>query len=174
MFTASAVYHRLSHREQVAAWTRPADHAAIFAAIAGTATPVIATTTSGRARFAALGATWSAAAAAAVGRARRIRSGRAGGGASYLVVAWGTAALLPALVSRHGAATALKLLAGGAVYSAGAAVLATRTPDPFPEVFGYHEVWHLLTLVGAALHFAAVRDVTRYSNPTPLTTPSTS
>ncbi len=51
------------------------------------------------------------------------------------------------------------IVAGGLAYTIGFPVLVTRRPDPWPTTFGYHEVWHLLTVVAAALHFAAVANV---------------
>ena len=57
----------------------------------------------------------------------------------------------------------LLIVAGGLVYSAGAAVYALRRPDPAPAVFGYHEVFHLLVIAGVAAHFLAI---SRYALPT--------
>ena len=48
------------------------------------------------------------------------------------------------------------IVAGGVTYTLGALVYALRRPDPFPRVFGFHEIWHLFVLGGSALHFAAV------------------
>jgi hemolysin III len=59
-------------------------------------------------------------------------------------------------VERARAWAVLLLVGGGAVYSLGAAVYALRRPDPVPAVFGYHEVFHALVIIAAALHFAAV------------------
>jgi hemolysin III len=53
------------------------------------------------------------------------------------------------------------ILAGGIVYTVGAVVYALKRPDPWPRVFGYHEVFHALTLVGALLHFAAIVKIVR-------------
>jgi hemolysin III len=58
------------------------------------------------------------------------------------------------------AATGL-VVAGGVIYSLGAAVYAARWPNPFPRVWGYHEIFHLLIIVAALLHFFAVRSVVR-------------
>jgi len=65
----------------------------------------------------------------------------------------------PELVGRLSAPTLLLLALGGAVYSAGALVYATKRPNPAPAVFGYHEVFHALTIVAAGMHFAAVASV---------------
>ena len=51
------------------------------------------------------------------------------------------------------------IVAGGVAYTVGFPVLLTHRPNPWPTTFGYHEVWHLLTVVAAVLHFAAVADV---------------
>lgn len=51
------------------------------------------------------------------------------------------------------------LVAGGVIYSLGAVVYAARWPDPAPEIFGYHEVFHAAVIVAAALHFGSVRAV---------------
>lgn len=65
----------------------------------------------------------------------------------------------PELVGRLSAPTLLLLALGGAVYSAGALVYATKRPNPAPAVFGYHEVFHALTIVAVGMYFAAVASV---------------
>jgi hemolysin III len=62
--------------------------------------------------------------------------------------------VLPALHDALGSGAIALLLAGGAAYTVGAAVYALRRPDPFPRVFGYHEVFHALVVVAAICHFA--------------------
>lgn len=54
-----------------------------------------------------------------------------------------------------GGGTAL-LLVGCGIYLVGALALGARFPDPWPRVFGYHEVWHVLVVIGAALHYIVV------------------
>ena len=51
------------------------------------------------------------------------------------------------------------MVAGGVAYTVGLPVLFMRRPDPWPALFGYHEVWHVLTILAAGLHFAAVSNV---------------
>jgi len=58
-----------------------------------------------------------------------------------------------------GTAGIVLLTAGGIIYSAGALIYALRRPDPFPKVFGYHEVFHVLVIVAAVFHYAAVMGV---------------
>jgi predicted membrane channel-forming protein YqfA (hemolysin III family) len=60
------------------------------------------------------------------------------------------------LFDRLGATGGPLIVAGGLIYSAGAAVYALRRPDPVPAVFGYHEIFHLLVIAGVAAHFLAI------------------
>ena len=63
---------------------------------------------------------------------------------------------MPQLFVRLGVAGGLLIVARGLAYSAGAAVYALRRPDPNPQVFGYHEIFHVLVIAAAAAHFAAI------------------
>jgi hemolysin III len=167
MFATSAGYHRLTRSESAYRWTRPADHAAIFAAIAGTATPLVASVTSGHTRAVTLSALWGTAGVAAAQRVREVRSGGSGGGWTYVALGWMGAALVPALARRHGLAPAALLAAGGAAYTTGAVLFSQRKGELAPGVFGFHELWHTLTLVGAGLHLGAIALATRDSLPIP-------
>jgi hemolysin III len=77
----------------------------------------------------------------------------------YIVMGWVAIIATPALVDHLSASQLALIVAGGLAYTIGFPVLLTRRPDPWPDTFGYHEVWHLLTVVAAVLHFAAVADV---------------
>jgi hemolysin III len=74
----------------------------------------------------------------------------------YVVVGWIILLALPTLVDRVGGAAVGLLALGGVTYSLGALVYARKRPDPFPEVFGFHEVFHLLTIVAAGMHLAVI------------------
>ena len=65
----------------------------------------------------------------------------------------------PVLIDSRTAVQFGLIVAGGVAYTIGFPVLLVRRPNPWPTTFGYHEVWHLLTVVAAGLHFAAVADV---------------
>jgi hemolysin III len=72
--------------------------------------------------------------------------------AVYLTLGWLPVLLLPWLWTMAGAMTVVLLLAGGILYTVGAVVVGTRRPDPWPTVFGYHEIWHLFVIAAAAVH----------------------
>jgi hemolysin III len=76
-----------------------------------------------------------------------------------LVLGWTAIVALPDLVAVMSLPTVLFLVLGGVAYSAGALVYATRRPNPAPAIFGYHEVFHALTIVAAVMHFSAVASI---------------
>ena len=86
---------------------------------------------------------------------RRVRYGSY---SLYLVMGWVAVIAGPALVRNLSPLQLGLMIAGGLAYTIGFPVLVRRRPDPWPTTFGYHEVWHLLVVVAAALHFAAVSD----------------
>lgn len=161
MLATSAGYHRLTRSASQYRWTQPADHMMIFAAIAGSATPVVSVVLPPRRARPFFALLWGGAALGAVGRLVDLRRGTSLSGVAYLVLGWSGVVLLPTVVRNHGLRNGVLLTAGGAAYSLGAGLFAARKPDPFPSVFGYHEVWHAATLVGAACHLAAIADMTR-------------
>lgn len=153
MFATSAGYHRAAKSLRGRMWMRRADHAVIFVLIAGTYTPVCLLVLSGGWRLVSLMVVW-AGALAGVGlkllcdRAMRV------GNSLYLVLGWAVLALVPQVWDRP---AVLALLAtGGLLYTAGTLVLARRRPDPVPEIFGYHEVWHSLVVAAAACHYSMI------------------
>ena len=77
-------------------------------------------------------------------------------GASYMIVSWAAVLVFPQLAHGLGAVGFALVLAGGACYTIGAVSLATQWPNPWPRVFGFHEVFHAFTVVAAALQFVAI------------------
>jgi hemolysin III len=160
MLATSAGYHRLTRSEAQYRWTQPADHMMIFAAIAGSATPVVASVLPARRARPFIGLLWGGALVGAAGRVIDIRRGTSISSLAYLVLGWSGIVLLPTVVRRHGVRNGALLGAGGLAYSIGAGLFAAGKPNPYPGVFGYHEVWHAATLVGAACHLVAIADMT--------------
>ena len=99
---------------------------------------------------AVLGVVWTVAAAGIVAVLWRHRI-RLAGITLYLTLGWLGVLALPWLAGRLGAVK-LTLLAGGVLYTVGAVVLDRQRPNPSPAVFGYHEVWHGLTVAAGLCH----------------------
>ncbi len=79
--------------------------------------------------------------------------------AAFLAFGWGMAAFLPWMIIEMSMMQIMLLFAGGAAYSVGAIVVGSRRPDPWPDRFGYHEIWHVLVVVAAAAHTALAVDL---------------
>ena len=153
LFATSAAYHRMAGSLRAREWLRRADHAMIFVLIAGTYTPVCLLVLQGAWRVVALSAVWTGALVGVGLKLFRLQAMRLGN-SLYLVLGWAVLALVPQLGSRP--AVLALVAAGGLLYTAGTVVLSRRRPDPVPEVFGYHEVWHCLVVAAAACHYAMI------------------
>lgn len=157
MLSASAAYHRLTRSRGQERVLRRADHAAIFACVAGTFTPLAVATLPTAATAVVLTGVWSAAAAGIVTKMVYIDKSPSTGSWLYATMGWVGAGLVIPVARRAGLVAAAEVAAGGIVYTVGAALFRARRPNPLPEVFGYHEVWHTFVLAGVALHLDAVR-----------------
>jgi hemolysin III len=160
LFSVSALYHRPVWGARALLWMRRLDHSAIFLLIAGTFTPLCLLLGDERART-MLAVVW---AGAGLGILRALLWPRAPRGlatALYLLLGWAAVPLVPAMYRALGPGSMALLAAGGLLYSVGAVVYATRRPDPFPRVFGYHEVFHALVIAAAGLHYAVAAGAVR-------------
>jgi hemolysin III len=153
LFAVSALYHRPTWPPRARAFMRRLDHSAIFVLIAGTYTPFCLLL--GGARGAGLLAfVWTGAALGVLQSILWVHAPRAVVAALTVALGWVVVPVLPALRGLLGAPGVALLAGGGVLYTLGAVIYASRRPDPFPRVFGYHEVFHALVIVAAALHFA--------------------
>lgn len=156
MFGASATYHRWVHGLRARCAWRRVDHAAIFAAIAGSSTPIVLAALPGAPGVVLIGAVWSAALTGAGLKLSRWAGGDRAGMAMYAVTVAVSAVAVPWLWVRHGVGPAALVVVGGVVYLVGAVGFAKRWPTLRPAVFSFHEVWHVFTVVAATIQFAAI------------------
>jgi hemolysin III len=156
MFAVSALYHRLRWSPAGSARMRRADHSTIFLAIAGAYTPIAATHLEGWHRPAVLATVWVGSVIGIALQWVPRHVPRWLFTAVYVIVGWSMALALPQLFRGMGALGFSLVLAGGVAYTLGAVVYAAKRPDPWPRVFGFHEVFHACTIVGAGLHLAAI------------------
>jgi len=155
-FGASALYHRVTWRPHVRLWMRRVDHAGVYLLIAGTYTPVSLLALHGAWRPVVLGVVWGGAAAAIVLKFVWVAAPKWLAAAIGLGLGWVAVVALPELVRSLSPAAVILLVAGGLAYTAGAIVYARGRPDPAPAVFGYHELFHALTIVGVACQYTAI------------------
>jgi hemolysin III len=156
MLGVSSLYHRCRWGERAHAIVARLDHSAIYLAIAGTYTPVAILTLDGWTRVAILAISWSGAVVGSSLIWTSLRVPRALFTALYVVVGWAALVALPQLFSALGGTGFGLVIGGGVAYTVGAVVYGLRRPDPWPRVFGFHEVFHACTVVGVGTHLAAI------------------
>jgi len=155
LFAASALYHRPNWPTRARLVMRRIDHSAIFLLIAGTYTP-FCLVLGGRLGRTMLAVAWGG---ALLGLLRAIfwpKAPRPLAAGAYVLLGWVVVPVLPSLWAALGSGAMALLALGGLLYTLGAVIYATRRPDPFPRVFGFHEVFHALVVGAAACHFAVV------------------
>lgn len=156
LFGISALYHRPNWKPAQRMWMRRLDHAAIYILIAGTSTPVCLLALDEQTGTKLLQLVWGAALFGIFQSLVWVNGPKWVSSLLY-VIAGGL--VLPYIDELQKALTPVQMqliLAGGFFYVTGAVIYALKRPDPFPKYFGYHEIFHLLVIVGAGLHFLAV------------------
>jgi hemolysin III len=162
LFGTSAALHRGRWSPRMGRLMERLDHSMIFVLIAGTYTPFALLLLSGSARELALSVVWGG---AGLGVLLRLTIGarRWLFTSLYLALGWVALAFLPQFARNGGIAVVVLLLVGGLFYSVGAVVYATQRPALSPRWFGFHELFHALTLAAFVVHYVAV-SVTTYSS----------
>lgn len=156
LYTASSLLHGVKLPEERRMWLNRLDHAAIFLLIAGTYTPIIHAFMPKMWRPEVLTAVWLVALAGVVYKLTSRRIHGFLNTSIYLLLSWGGAVPLVLALNvapRITAGGLALLLLGGLVYSLGYVVYYRQRPDPWPNVFGHHELWHLFVLGGGFSHF---------------------
>jgi hemolysin III len=156
MLGTSTLYHRIPWSSRARPWMRRADHAGIYLLIAGTYTPVGLLSLHGDLQRVVLAVVWCGAATAILVKVCWVGAPKWLSAVFGITLGWVGAAAMPQLARTAGLAAVALLAAGGLAYTAGAIVYARRRPDPVPAVFGYHELFHALTLVALACQYVAI------------------
>lgn len=156
MFGVSALYHRKTWSGRGWQVMRRLDHATIFVFIAGTYTAFGLLALDGVTRWWVLCTVWAGCLVGVVLKLRWPHAPRWVGVPIYLAVGWIAVAVVGDIATNAGIAALVLLLAGGLLYTLGGVAYATHRPDPKPGSFGYHEVFHLLTVIAATCQYIAV------------------
>jgi hemolysin III len=155
MLSASAFYHCHADTPATKLRARRLDHAMIFVAIAGTQTAYWLLSAPPGLALAMVAMSWIAAALGVRHKLHNLELASNTGSWLYGVMGWTSVLMLPFLIEARAGVLWL-VVAGGFVYSVGGSLLIGRSPDPWPGVFGYHEIWHVLVVVGVASHGAGI------------------
>ncbi len=155
-FGASALYHRPTWAPRSRAWLARVDHAGVYLLIAGTYTPVSLFALKGAWRPTVLTVVWGGALIAIALKFAWVEAPKRLAVVIGICLGWVAIVALPQLVAHLHPAAVILLVAGGLAYTAGAVVYACRRPDPRPAVFGYHELFHALTIVAVGCQYVAI------------------
>lgn len=159
VFGTSSAYHRLAQSVRARVIMQRLDHSMIYVLIAASYVPIC---------LVALPPSWGipmlsvVAVLGAIGIVLKLTAYRRLGWlgyALYPIMGWAAVAAAPALATHLTGLQLGLIVGGGLAYTVGFPVLLTRWPDPWPRSFGYHEVWHVFTIVAAVLHFGAIASV---------------
>jgi hemolysin III len=156
LFGVSGTYHRRRWSARWRARLKRMDHGTIFVMIAGTYTPLCLVALGGVAGTLMLVSVWAAAIAGVVLAVVGIAERRLVGALCYIGLGWAAVAIGPALVHRLSGTQLALIVIGGVLYTVGVIVLGTHRPNPFPKVFGYHEIWHVMVVAAAICHYVVI------------------
>ena len=156
LFGVSALLHRRTWSPRARRLMRRLDHSMIFFLIAGTYTATVGIVLSPTSALVILLAVWIGGAVGVIVELFWLGAPKWVIAVPYVVVGWVAIGALPQLARALGPGGLALLLGGGLAYTAGAGVYALHRPDPFPALFGYHEVFHGLTVVAAVAHYVLI------------------
>lgn len=156
LFGTSAVYHRGTWSPVVTGVLRRMDHANIFLIIAGTYTPLAVLLLTKSSATVLLWLVWAGALLGLLARVLWLGAPRWFYVPVYLALGWVAVAFLPQFWRSGGPGVVWMIMIGGLAYTVGAVVYGLKRPNPSPRWFGFHEIFHSLTVVGFGCHFVAV------------------
>jgi hemolysin III len=156
LFGTSALFHRGTWSPGVKGVLRRMDHSNIYLIIAGTYTPFAVLALPPSEGRVLLLIVWIGAFAGVVFRVFWVGAPRWLYTSLYVLIGWVAIFFLPGLVDGAGVTAVVLIALGGVFYTIGAVVYGLKRPNPSPKWFGFHEVFHTLTIAAFTVHYAAV------------------
>ena len=156
VFGGSGLYHRWRWHPRWRPVLRRLDHSTIYVFIAACYTAVGMLVLSGATRWVVLVTVWSGALLGVIFSLAWVNAPRWLSSATYVVLGWVALFAAPQLVASLPFVPLVLVVAGGVLYTTGAIVFALGRPDPWPRVFGFHEIFHVFVILAAITHFLAM------------------
>ena len=156
LFGGSALYHRWRWNPRWRPVLQRIDHSTIFVFIAASYTPVCLLVLSGTVRWVVLVTVWTGALAGVALSVAWITAPRVLASACYVALGWVAVIASPQLVSALPLVPLVLIISGGVLYTVGAVVFSFQRPNPWPRVFGFHEIFHAFVVLAATAHFVAL------------------
>jgi hemolysin III len=156
VFGGSGLYHRWRWHPRWRPLLRRVDHSTIYVFIAACYTAVGMLVLTGATRWMVMITVWTGALAGIVFSLAWVNAPRWLSSSTYVVLGWVALLAAPQLVSSLPTAPLVLVALGGVLYTVGAIVFALGRPDPWPRVFGFHEIFHVFVILAAIAHFIAM------------------
>jgi hemolysin III len=156
LFGVSALYHRRTWSPRTDGLLRRLDHSNIFLLIAGTYTPFAITLLSSRNARILLGLVWGGALVGIAFRVLWIGAPRWLYLPVYIALGWAAVFWLGDFLHAAGPAVFTLIVVGGCLYSLGGLVYGLKRPNPAPQWFGFHEVFHSFTIAAFVVHYVGI------------------
>lgn len=153
VFAVSSSYHRLTKTIGSQEFMRKLDHSMIYVLIAGTYTPICMIALKDHGGINYMMVVWTASAVGVMLTILKKMYKTTLG--LYIAIGWIAVWLVPHIHNVVGLWPVSLYIAGGVVYTVGAVLFFMHRPRLAPDTFGYHEIWHVNTVIAAALHFSA-------------------
>ena len=156
LFAASATYHMVNAGPRVLTSLRKLDHSAIYLLIAGTYTPICLHFFTGFWSWGMLAIIWTMALTGVIVKLFVINAPRWLNAGVYLVMGWLSLLGVKEILNTMPAAAIAWLTLGGVLFTMGAVIYVSKRPDPWPGVFGFHEIWHIFIILAALAHYILI------------------
>lgn len=160
MYGISALYHCTLWSRKNYLWIRSIDHAAIYALIAGTASPICVIGLNTEPALRLLVLMWLIAFAGMFVSIFWLKGAKWLRLFLYLTLGWLFVLYFSDITSILGIVNSMLLLIGGIIYTIGALVYAFKRPNPYPKIFGYHEIFHVLIVIASIFHYCVIYNLT--------------
>ncbi len=154
LFLCSTLHHGINGSLRTEDTLRTMDYVAIYLLIAGTFSPFCLVLARDALGWSIFGTVWIVSIVGMVMRSTMTQFPKWLSMSFYVLLGWVAVLLGPVVFKALGPFAMGLLLAGGIFYTVGGVVFSTERPNPIPGRFGFHEIWHLFVIAGAACHFA--------------------
>jgi len=156
LFGVSAAYHLGVGSRNVNGYLRQLDHANIYLFIAGSYTPLASSLKDTRLGWIILSLVWSIGVSGMILPIAWLHAPRWITAGSYIALGWVAIFFMPAFYTAFGLASISLLGLGGLFYTIGGVIYARKHPNPFPQWFGFHELFHAFTIAAYLVHYAVM------------------
>ncbi|KIE17289.1 hemolysin [Smithella sp. SC_K08D17] len=159
LFSASSLYHAFKKKENELSFWRRMDRLAIFFMIAGTFTPVCYFYLDGPYKWSMIAFQWSLVGVGLISQIFFPRAPRTLYAVIYLFMGWSGIFTIKQMLSNMSISQSVLMLSGAAAFTIGGIIYAIKKPKMIPGIFSFHELFHIMVLIGGVLHYAMIYGV---------------